>query len=766
MARKKLAAAMLSLGCLHASAVWALGLGEMELESFLNEPLRAKVDLLNTGGLHADEIKVRLATREDFDKMGLDRAYFLTNIKFEVVVDERGEAGIVMTSDTPVLEPYLDFLIEARWPSGRLLREYTVLIDPPVFSESVAPAVSASKRVEEVEGIPAPAKKKTSETVTRGTVVDVKKSGLAPGAMPQRDFNARAGSSPAPGGRYMISRDDTLWQIAQQAKPEGASVHQTMLDIQRLNPEAFINGNINRIKAGYIVYLPSAADISSADLASALAEVKQQNEAWREGRDAELNASRGPSLRISADPEETGVTQAAANHEAGRSALTDTAAAEVPVIPEGADSEEQIAAMAQQVETLQRIVSLKDEQIAALQSALAEADGAAAIPVEEGSLEGADAVPGELPEPLDLVADDTAIAGEESAMATEDGDMQAEGAVDDMAPAVEQAPAPTAVVETQPEAAKPAAPAEAESGGFMSNMMYILGAALVAIIGFVLLRRRSKDEDSNEPVATDRDVFADVQMQDQKVEVESVAEEPPQEEEVTTTSNRGYGERKHDEYASDVDAADALAEADIYIAYGRHPQAIDLLNKALATEPDNPVYRLKLIEIHTELRDRGAATAQLEQLQTGGDADSIAKAESIMEALDAPAPEPEPVVQATTETPVASSTENASLTPNPFLQESTQDTGEGDFGGLEIEDTDTTVDDLDLSPDFVKDTSADEEELVIADDVSGLSTKMDLARAYLDMGDDEGARQILDEIVAEGSAELKAEARALLDRVG
>ena len=136
MARKrKLAAVLFSLGCIQAGSVWGLGLGELTLESFLNEPLKAKVDLLNTGGLHSDEIRVRLATAEDFDRMGVDRAYFLTGIKFEVSVDSDGRGVILLSSDDPVLEPYLDLIVETRWPSGRLLREYTVLLDPPTKQE-------------------------------------------------------------------------------------------------------------------------------------------------------------------------------------------------------------------------------------------------------------------------------------------------------------------------------------------------------------------------------------------------------------------------------------------------------------------------------------------------------------------------------------------------------------------------------------------------------------------------------------------------------
>ena len=173
------------LGCVHTSSVLGLGLGEMTLGSYLNEPLNAQVDLLNVGGLHEDQIRVRLATTEDFKRMGVDRAYFLTSITFDVEIDDSGGARIVITSEDPVLEPYLDFIVEARWPSGRLLREYTVLVDPPVFDQS-NPVISASSRVAEVDGEPDPAKKKSVTSSTSGTRVDVRDSNLAPGEMPSR----------------------------------------------------------------------------------------------------------------------------------------------------------------------------------------------------------------------------------------------------------------------------------------------------------------------------------------------------------------------------------------------------------------------------------------------------------------------------------------------------------------------------------------------------------------------------------------------------
>jgi pilus assembly protein FimV len=754
---RKFAAVVFSLGCLQASSVMALGLGELTLDSFLNEPLNARVDLLNTGGLHQDEIRIRLATKEDFDKLGLHRAYFLTNIKFEVVTSDSGNAQLVISSDEPVLEPYLDFIVEARWPSGRLLREYTVLVDPPVFDQS-SPVISASARVAEVDGEPDPLKKTQDPAAvkTSGTHVGVKKSELAPGDMPQRDYNAEASPTPMPGSRYMVHRNDTLWEIALQARPEGASVHQTMLDIQRINPDAFIGGNINRVKSGYIIYLPDSGDISSADLSEAMAEVRQQNEDWREGRASQPQSSSGPSLRISAEPDAP--AEAGEDAMAGQEVVASAAAMEdmEKSALDRSEAQQRLVAMEQQVETLQRIVSLKDDQIAALQSALAEADGSTDADAEALSAVEMDEDLAAAPDTLEAVTEVESLDEEEAPVTVEVVEEEAE-------PAVEPEPVPA------PVASQPQAP---ESGGFMSNILYILGAAVLALLGFIFMRRRGGDkEEAAAPASAPReDVFADVQLKSQELEVEAPAEpeitaapeEEPllaeEEQGLPSRDNRGYGERKHDEYASDADSGDALAEADIYIAYGRYPQAIDLLNNALGNEPNNPAYRLKLLEMHAEMGDRDAAMAQFAELQSIDDPSSLSRAQEVLDGIAA-----EALVQKSTggkeEVPAGLTADTDALL-------------EADFSGLEIEDSEeskSVADDLDLSADFADSgltLSGDDEDLVIAAESNGMSTKLDLARAYLDMGDDEGARQILDEVVADATDELKAEAQELLGRIG
>ena len=176
-------------------------------------------------------------------------------------------------------------------------------------------------------------------------------------------------------------------------------------------------------------------------------------------------------------------------------------------------------------------------------------------------------------------------------------------------------------------------------------------------------------------------------------------------------------------------------------------------------DSDNAGYRLKLLQLYMETGNRTAAVAELSELESIGDADSIAAGKA---ALDGSAPQPVPRADFATD---GGEQDIDLLTDSGAALES-------DFSGLEIEepDTDTDLEDeLDLSADFEEAemaSEAEEEDLVIAADSNGLSTKLDLARAYMDMGDDDGARQILEEVAAEGNEELQAEAKALLERIG
>ena len=257
---------ILAAGVLSAAIIprdgWALGLGELTLHSYLNEPFRAEVALLEADTFDDSDVLVGLASELEFERLGVSRDFFLTRINFQVESDELGRR-VVLTTEAPLREPYLDLVVEARWPDGRLLREYTVLIDlpprPMVAEDQDAPVEKAAQLANQV-------------IVSEAGRTDARVGGYA----------TDAASRPSPGSQYLVTNTDTLWRIASDGAAAGISVEQTMLEIVAANPAAFQAGNINGLKSGYVLQIPEADDIR-IDLATALDEVALQNEEWARG---------------------------------------------------------------------------------------------------------------------------------------------------------------------------------------------------------------------------------------------------------------------------------------------------------------------------------------------------------------------------------------------------------------------------------------------------------------------------------------------------
>lgn len=171
-------------GLMVSSQLLALGLGELTLESALSQPLKAEIELVDTRGLTGWELKPSLANQEDFDRAGVERVFFLTKIDFKVEGDR-----IVLSTREPINEPFLNFLIELNWPAGRVLREYTVLLDPPTYEETNFQPLVVTPEVE------------TTETQL---VV----------ATPEEPVLVNQWSEPAESGTYKVQPNDTLWAIA------------------------------------------------------------------------------------------------------------------------------------------------------------------------------------------------------------------------------------------------------------------------------------------------------------------------------------------------------------------------------------------------------------------------------------------------------------------------------------------------------------------------------------------------------------------------
>ena len=284
----------------------ALGLGEIQVNSFLNQPLTAEIEVLSARPGEIDDLLVSLASREAFTRAGLARPRHLSDLRFAVEKSEDGDSAVIkVTTRSAVKEPFMNFLIEADWSKGRLLREFTVLLDPPFYAEQ-PPAVEAVSEESlpaatddtEMSELPKPTEDESqamtsSETITEPIALSEDSSSEAQAPAPE--MAAPAATSPPASSEYVddesqniiqgdvsVVKGDTLWSIASRFKDDDHSMAQVMLAFLRANPNAFVDGNINNMKAGAVLRAPDAAELDALGQQAAYAEVLTQNGLWDE----------------------------------------------------------------------------------------------------------------------------------------------------------------------------------------------------------------------------------------------------------------------------------------------------------------------------------------------------------------------------------------------------------------------------------------------------------------------------------------------------
>lgn len=317
----------------------AVSLGHITLESSLNQPLRASILLGNVQRLTPQDVRVGLAPRTAFQAMGVDWSSNLSDLDFRAVSSESG-LRIELSTEASIVEPYLNFVLELVWPNGRLVREYTVLLDPPVLMAPVRPL--------------------DITPVQAGRVRSA-----------NRIAEARAQSLDVD---RMTQSGDTLWEIALAARPDrSTSVQAMMLAIQSRNPDAFMNQNINRLKAGYVLVMPDQDDLDRISFESAVAEVASQNTKQMQP----VSQKKSPTIEASVDSELVLVAVDEASSEDQNAepfevlAATDSAQEEDERIRFAAIERDRLAgrlaSLEGKLESLVDTISLKDQQIAALQ---------------------------------------------------------------------------------------------------------------------------------------------------------------------------------------------------------------------------------------------------------------------------------------------------------------------------------------------------------------------------------------------------------------
>jgi pilus assembly protein FimV len=319
---RKLTLSMAILAALIPGQGFSLGLGEIELNSALNQELDAEVEVLSAEPELVEQLIVKLASREAFSRSGIDRPYLLQQLKFKAYVKDN-KPYISIKTKKPIREPFLSFLVEIDWPEGHLLREYTLLLDPPVYSGATtstsAPATASADNgrpfIDPADSTQSqPVSQQNSQQQGGGRPAEsayaapqaTNSSQVAPEATatpaPQNNTQQQVAYQPAPqyqevSGNYRVQQNDTLWSVASRMRPDSSvSVEQMMLALVRENPEAFIKENINGVKRGYILRMPDRASITALDRQEALAQAREHSSLWREYRQSQSGAAPASSF--------------------------------------------------------------------------------------------------------------------------------------------------------------------------------------------------------------------------------------------------------------------------------------------------------------------------------------------------------------------------------------------------------------------------------------------------------------------------------------
>ena len=295
---RKLLGAIIAGVLLLPETAFTLGLGEIEVNSALNQKLKADIELLSATPEDTENLIIKLASRKEFTRAGLDRPYLLNDLRFKSEVVD-GVPRINISSGSPIREPFLNFLVEVDWPNGHLIREYTVLLDPPVFmtqpaSAATAPATQSNDAFRpgssgsgNVVPVVTPAMNVSARPGAAAAAPQAATSSTAPAKNSTTFVPAPYVQQPAvvnqPPASYRIKTGDTAWSLADAMRPDqSVSVEQMMVAMLRANPESFIDENVNGLKRGYILRVPDYDQITAVNQAEARALVREQAALWRQ----------------------------------------------------------------------------------------------------------------------------------------------------------------------------------------------------------------------------------------------------------------------------------------------------------------------------------------------------------------------------------------------------------------------------------------------------------------------------------------------------
>ena len=799
-------ASILALSTLAAMpSAYAVGLGEITVNSSLNEPLAANIQIINSTGLQKNQLLVSLASAEAFERAGVSRDFFLSRLQFSVARDSANQLTIKVITDQPVVEPYLDFLVQLQWPEGRVMRSYTLLLDLPIYREDQSAALEVTP--------PESSNPVIQPRVANAAIVD-------------RSAIYRAELS---GDQHQVIVGDTLWNVAQRLRPRGATVLQTMDSLYQQNANAFSDGDANRLMKGAVLRLPSLDEIreEAGDMVAS-----QIGLVAPIGQDAPASINEDVEIIYSDEYDsdanltsEPGVAQEVEGD------------ARLQLVSASEDSADDIASLGSEVAADSGTFSdvQSGEAVQQLSSELAVANDE----VNKFQLENS-----ELRQRLALLEAQVATMAELVEQAQKQADL-------DRAVTV------------------PAKAEGNLSTTLMAVPVYFWGilVALVLLLLVLILRRSSSsrhEESLNElPMGSYESYDSDAPNKATAAatlhELDDLELDP--DDELFDESDTEIFDSIEETVGEDVFdmMVEAVAEAEVYLSLGNTPQAIQVLEDARAQDPADGASRLKLMEIlfregrkdelsalYEEILltddsvaiemaaiiagpQRGAITEledEAADLESGSELSSLEFADidgleladmDGLELADMDSPEPVDSPELTDspkplEIPEPTNTDSddpnsdKTDTKHPELDDLgfsdidlvALELDDLDIDSLDIQDFDIELEDLpeeaskstskagsgtddteglqlpggddldEMLADFAAESTAENEGEVFSalDDINSLDSadiKLDLANTYVEMGDPEGAKEILEELISEADADGKAKAQALLD---
>jgi pilus assembly protein FimV len=643
---KKALSLAVCLAVSYSSPSYALGLGEIESSSHLNQPFRAKINLLSTSIADVKRLQVKVASPEVFRRVGIDRPAYLNSVSFSPTVRE-GKPVILVSSNKPITQPFLNFLIEVSWPDGQLLKEYTVLLDPPVLVQAGTAVanntvgVRAEPKRQQVTPIVAvkAQQKDVATPPAKQIIAERKVTSSEPSKITTQKRNRTS--------KYRVVRGDTLSKIAKKLRYKGVRKEQMMMALFRANPTAFRKRNINNLKAGALLRRPSVGDVRQLSYKQAKSAIYKQSKQWR----SKLAKSTVPQSQVKLSSSPVPKVQAVKNTQArieviGNSPsavdtknLSATGSAKISQLEQRliqakeslatkANANVELKSRVSELESLlrkkNRLITLKNEQLAELQAKLGVQTGLTnpssrvGADISQQVKNSANAGDGTIVRSGDAaneenqkanVTPDPVINNSEQVALVNKVDRPSifEQASENNKPNTND----STVINSAESAESKQEPNAGDNNGSVLDLLsspLVMGlgggSLLLLLAGWLFMRLKGN--------AGDNEDYSSIDFDDPDFAPGSVSKDEKNTQankNITDNAFEGLDGDWDNDNSTEIDkrgkknissipdtSDDILQEADVYIVYGLHDQAEVELRKAIEKQPDNLQYHAKLLE--------------------------------------------------------------------------------------------------------------------------------------------------------------------------